>query len=157
MEKALGMGIIAAVVVGGWLCLKPSEEAKASPTASSSVRPTPPPVPAQLEAGVSSASVHSSTASKVEETTQPLLVPAHDGARPKQILDADGVVLEERLPAPNGKGEVRKRYVYGEDGRVMRAFSTDPDGTMEQWTYTYDTAGKATITVIDSHGNATVR
>ncbi|CAM2982011.1 RHS repeat protein [Rariglobus hedericola] len=73
------------------------------------------------------------------------------------IVDADGVLLEEKVTGPDGHGEIKRRYSYGEDGRLMKVTDIDEAGLILLWEYTYDPNGKALIRMTDHEGYITTR
>jgi hypothetical protein len=76
---------------------------------------------------------------------------------PHQRVDADGVVLEEMVSAPDGKGKIKRRYSYGEDGRLLKAIDVDEAQRISIWDYSYDSEGKVHVRITDPQGRIIVR
>ena len=160
MKKILLLTALVAACVTGWL-LRPGETespftpAKAvsppSPsTATEAIKPL-----SETPTGSSEHAVALQTTFETVPISVPMMSPT-SAPIPGQVVDADGVVTEEVVDGPTG-GKIRKRYTYGNDGRLARSINLDGSNMIEVWDYVYDADGRVSIRVTDSHGNEVKR
>lgn len=154
MKKVYIFGAVAVVFLAGWgLGLRKSTPVVEPITVTKTVAPVVTVVP-QNPVSRPAQTPSSQSLPTAEPASTPVAV---QPATSKQVVDSDGVLMEEEVLAPDGKGHILKRYSYDETGRLRREIHIAENQLMENWDYTYDSSGKATLRITDAQGNVVVR